>query len=66
MAGRKNSNKIKSTYYVFIELTFCARLIARYLSDGCLKLLKIARIVLFVFFPTLNWFYLTPNFHLLL
>ena len=37
-------------------------------SDGCLKLLEIARIVLFVFFPTLNQFYLTQNlyFHLLL
>ena len=34
--------------------------------DGCLKLLKIGRIVLFIFFPFLNWFYLTQNLYLLL
>ena len=34
-----------------------------YVFDGCLKRLKIARTVLFVFFPTLNWFCLTQNLY---
>ena len=67
MEGLAERIKIKLTF-LCIHLSYLLCCFDSWVSDDCLKLLKIARIVLFIFFPTLNWYYLTKNlyFHLLL
>ena len=67
MASKKKWNKVKLTY-LCIHLTYFLCWYDSKVSDGYLKLLEIAKTVLFVLFPTLNWFCLTQNlyFYLLL
>ena len=59
--------RLKLTY-LCLHLTYLLDWFDSYASDGCLKRLNIARFFFCIFFPTLNWLYLTQNlyFHLLL
>ena len=59
--------RLKLTY-LCLHLTYLLDWFDNYASDGCLKRLNIARFFFCIFFPTLNWLYLTQNlhFHLLL